>query len=512
MTDLSIQQILTSRFRTSAVADRHTGTLMDHLGLSTKASVARLAIGRSLGAGPLDAEDVDAKGLEIPATSLFSQDDVAAWVGLIASHALVHKAEPIQDMERFRGAVRRHWHRGAALLVQDWEETSSNYDVFLSTLINRRAALPEFGGGRSRSRGSEAPLPQAAADETAALAKALAEIDVDAEIRGHIHAPRVTRYRIYLHDINHFEILKRGLERLRLALNLQQATPSLSHGDEAKTVFLDVPRPRETWTNTGFADLQKWVSAQRGDDSRLIVFPGVDVMGVAVPIDLATAPHMLVGGATGQGKSVCLHALIMSLIMQHTPESLRLVLIDPKQVEFSFYRGLKYLYNDSIAVDSRAARRSIQALVAEMDARYAAFSKIGATNLAEARSKGQKLPYIVAFIEELADLVLQDKNVEPLIVRLAQKARAAGIHLVLATQRPDAKTFSGLIRGNIPTRIALTVQKSSESGIILDEPGAESLLGMGDMLIKRPGDQHLIRGHGVFIGHADIESFLRRIS
>ena len=197
--------------------------------------------------------------------------------------------------------------------------------------------------------------------------------------------------------------------------------------------------------------------------------------------------------------------------MKHTPETLRLALVDPKQVEFSVYSPCKFLLNNSIATDSRSARASIQGLVAEMDARYQQFSKIGATNIAEARAKGARLPFIVAFIEELADLVLQDKNVEPLLVRLAQKARAAGIHLVLATQRPDAKTFSGLIRSNIPTRIALTVQKSSESMIILDEQGAELLLGMGDMLIKRPGDPQPVRAHGVFVSREDIEGFLRRL-
>ncbi len=274
-------------------------------------------------------------------------------------------------------------------------------------------------------------------------------------------------------------------------------------------MFLDVPRPRETWTTTGISDLRNWIAQQRFGSDKLLVFPGVDVMGNAISVDLAAAPHLLVGGATGQGKSVCLHSLILSLIMQQEPDALRLVLIDPKQVEFSVYKDSKYLWND-IAVDSRAAKTSIQALVAEMDARYQQFSTMGVTNLSEAAARGVQLPSIVAFIEELADLVLQDKNVEPLLVRLAQKARAAGIHLVLATQRPDAKTFSGLIRSNIPTRIALTVQKSSESIIILDEAGAESLLGLGDMLIKRPGDQQLLRAHGVYVSRAQIEAYLRK--
>ena len=137
-------------------------------------------------------------------------------------------------------------------------------------------------------------------------------------------------------------------------------------------------------------------------------------------------------------------------------------------------------------------------LVAEMEKRYDAIGKVGAVNIHEAEKNGLSFPFIVVFIEELADLVLQDNDIEPLIERLAQKSRAAGIHLVLATQRPDAETFSGLIRSNVPARIALTVQKGSESKIILDENGAENLLGYGDMLVKLPGQQ-AARAHGVFI-------------
>lgn len=185
-------------------------------------------------------------------------------------------------------------------------------------------------------------------------------------------------------------------------------------------------------------------------------------------------------------------------------------MIDPKQVEFAVYKDIPYLYGNSISVDSAAARATIQSLVEEMDRRYEMFSSADVANISDARRKGIKLPFIVVFIEELADLLMQHKTTEALIVRLAQKARAAGIHLVLATQRPDAKTFSGLIRSNVPSRIALTVQKSTESTIILDETGAEDLLGFGDMLIKKVGEQQLLRGHGAYITRDDIAGYLRR--
>ena len=272
-------------------------------------------------------------------------------------------------------------------------------------------------------------------------------------------------------------------------------------------MFLDIPRPKSTWASSNFGKLREWATAATQDPDRLIVYPGVDVMGKPFAFDLATAPHLLVGGAPGKGKSVCLHALVLSLIMAHTPATLQLALIDPKQVEFSVYEGADFLYGDNVAIGISAARQRIADLVAEMDQRYETFRDAGVTNIIEARRAGMNLPFIAVFIEELADLVLQDRNLEQQIVRLAQLARAAGIHLVLATQRPDSKTFSGLIRSNVPARIALTVQKSSESTIILDETGAENLLGEGDMLVKITGGQPS-RVHGVYVTRKDIEGFL----
>jgi S-DNA-T family DNA segregation ATPase FtsK/SpoIIIE len=196
-------------------------------------------------------------------------------------------------------------------------------------------------------------------------------------------------------------------------------------------------------------------------------------------------------------------------MLRFSSSVLKLALIDPKQVEFSVYQHCDYLYGGEVSTDASSARERIFELVEEMDSRYQTFAAAGVSNIAEARRKGINLPYIAVFIEELADLVLQDRDIENQIVRLAQKARAAGIHLVLATQRPDAKTFSGLIRSNIPARIALTVQKGTESTIILDETGAENLLGAGDMLVKaKPGGQPE-RVHGVRATRSDIESVLR---
>ncbi len=508
MSSLTIQQILNSRYRTSAEADRMTVALMSGLGLSTKASVARLAIGRSLAQGAFGEDNIDSKGLEIPASSLFSPEDIGVWLGLISTHAKTHGMEPINSMDTFRAAVRHHWHRGAALLMHDWQGADANYDKFLETLIVRRAELPDNAPnvGVREEKTKEAEKPH---DISAQLVKALSDIGVQAEVKSFVHGPRVTRYKVYLPDINQLDKLRRGMERLSLALNLQHTRPLLGPGDEAKTVSLDVPRPKDTWKTVSFSNLREWVTETPANDEQLMVYPGVDILGTPYSFDLAEAPHLLVGGTTGSGKSVCLHALILSLVIQLSPVALKLALIDPKQVEFSAYKGSSYLYGGDVAVDLATARERILELVAEMEARYQMFMSKGVTNISEARNRGITMPYIVVFIEELADLLMQDSSIEDHIVRLAQKARAAGIHLVLATQRPDSKTFSGLVRSNIPARIALTVQKSTESKIILDEVGAEDLLGAGDMLVKaKPGAQ-AVRVHGVSSSRADRETVMR---
>jgi S-DNA-T family DNA segregation ATPase FtsK/SpoIIIE len=509
MSNLDLQQIMNSRFRTSGEAEAVTRALMQNFGITTKAGVARLAIGRSLSIGGFVSDNIDNKGMDIPASSLFTPDDIAAWVGLIVTHAQSHDEGTIEGMDLFRAAVRKHWHRGVHLLQQDWNDADGSYDKFLETLMTRRADLPDVGV----SSGSVVLPPGAAPDQpqdvSAGLIKALVAIGVSAEIKGLKHGPRISRYHLYLPDINQYDKLRRGLERLGIALNLQKTKPELTPGDGANTVNLYLPRAAVTWTPTSYALFCDWVSAAPPKGYQLPVYPGVDAMGAPYSFDLAAAPHLLVGGTTGSGKSVCLHALILSLISCRSPSTLKIALIDPKQVEFAVYRDSPYLYRGEVATTSSAAKDMLDELVTEMQARYEVFDKAGVSNIQEANKKNLEIQYIVVFIEELADLIMLNAGHEDRIISLAQKARAAGIHLVLATQRPEAKTFSGLIRSNIPARIALTVQKSSESNIILDQSGAEDLLGSGDMLVKaRPGEPPE-RVHGVWIVRSDIEKHLK---
>lgn len=499
MSDLDVQQALSMRYRTSQEADNRTDQLRQSMGLDTKAQVARLAIGRSLAMGKLPNGNVDSQGKDIPATSLFSPENMGAWMGLLVTHSLTTDGTPIDSMEALRSAVRAHWHRGALALWSDWEACDQNYDKFVETLVTRRSDMPEFAGKRDEEDESDVGSPEVrAVDVSAQLVKALDELGIKVQVKETLQGPRITRYKVLLVNLADSGKLKRSMSQLGLALSLGNALPTMTNGDEAKTVFIDLPRPKSTWRTVGIERLRDWAYGTSRDANDLKVYAGVTVTGDDVAFDLATAPHLLVGGTTGSGKSVCLHAFILSLLLRQKLDTLQLALIDPKQVEFAPYAKLPNLYRGEIATEVPQAREMLTELVTEMDARYSVFNRLGVNNIAEARRKGQALPNIVVVVEEMADLVMQDPNIEPLIARLAQKARAAGIHLILATQRPDAETFSGLIRSNIPARVALTVQKGTESTIILDEKGAEDLLGSGDMLIRLPGEA-LVRAHGVFV-------------
>jgi len=245
----------------------------------------------------------------------------------------------------------------------------------------------------------------------------------------------------------------------------------------------------------------------------LSVILGKDVVGRPIGIDLASLPHLLVAGSTGSGKSVCLNALICNLLLRNDPSRLRLVLVDPKMLEMSVYNGIPHLLLP-VVTDPREALKAMQWLVAQMELRYRQLAKFSVRNIKQYNDKvergevsdaqGQKItepmPYFLAIVDELADLMLQLGNdFEGPITRLAQKARAVGIHLVLATQRPSVDVLTGVIKANIPCRIAFRVIQKNDSRTILDMNGAEQLLGHGDMLYLQPGRALPVRVHGAFI-------------
>ena len=259
---------------------------------------------------------------------------------------------------------------------------------------------------------------------------------------------------------------------------------------------------------------------------------GVDIAGHPMVVDLAKMPHLLVAGTTGSGKSVGINAMILSLLYKASPEEVRLIMVDPKMLELSVYDGIPHLLTP-VVTDMKEAASALRWCVGEMERRYRLMASLGVRNLAgynaklaEFAAKGEplsdplwkptdsmdasaplleQLPYIVVIIDELADMMMVvGKKVEQLIARIAQKARAAGIHLILATQRPSVDVLTGLIKSNIPTRISFQVSSKIDSRTILDQQGAESLLGHGDMLYLAPGTGAPLRVHGAFVDDKEV--------
>ncbi|MCY7025719.1 DNA translocase FtsK [Streptococcus sanguinis] len=253
------------------------------------------------------------------------------------------------------------------------------------------------------------------------------------------------------------------------------------------------------------------------DASKLLEIPlGKAVNGSVRSFDLAKMPHLLVAGSTGSGKSVAVNGIIASILMKARPDEVKFMMVDPKMVELSVYNDIPHLLIP-VVTNPRKASRALQKVVDEMENRYELFSKVGARNIAgynakvaeynaQSEYKQVPLPLIVVIVDELADLMMvASKEVEDAIIRLGQKARAAGIHMVLATQRPSVDVISGLIKANVPSRIAFAVSSGTDSRTILDENGAEKLLGRGDMLFKPIDENHPVRLQGSFISDEDVE-------
>lgn len=240
---------------------------------------------------------------------------------------------------------------------------------------------------------------------------------------------------------------------------------------------------------------------------------GQNVAGNAMAADLSVMPHLLIAGATGSGKSVCVNALICCLLMHNTPDTLRMVMVDPKRVELTGYNGVPHLLTP-VVVELEKVVTALQWILREMDARYQKLAEAGCRNIKEYNAKmtsqaGMKLPYLVVVIDELADLMmLAPDDTERSITRLAQLARATGIHMVIATQRPSVDVVTGLIKANLPARIAFAVASGVDSRVILDQPGAERLLGRGDMLFQSPDAPAPIRLQGVFVSDNEIFSLV----
>ncbi|MCK7451443.1 DNA translocase FtsK 4TM domain-containing protein [Enterobacter chengduensis] len=378
------------------------------------------------------------------------------------------------------------------------------------------------------------PVDTFALEQMARLVEArLADFRIKADVVNYSPGPVITRFELNLAPgvkAARISNLSRDLARSlsTVAVRVVEVIPGKPYvglelpNKKRQTVYL-----REVLDNTKFRD----------NPSPLTVVLGKDIAGDPVVADLAKMPHLLVAGTTGSGKSVGVNAMILSMLYKAQPEDVRFIMIDPKMLELSVYEGIPHLLTE-VVTDMKDAANALRWSVNEMERRYKLMSALGVRNLAgynekiaQAMRMGrpipdpywkpgdsmdaqhpvlEKLPYIVVLVDEFADLMMTvGKKVEELIARLAQKARAAGIHLVLATQRPSVDVITGLIKANIPTRIAFTVSSKIDSRTILDQGGAESLLGMGDMLFSGPNSTSPVRVHGAFVRDEEVHAVVQ---
>jgi S-DNA-T family DNA segregation ATPase FtsK/SpoIIIE len=509
---IEILKIAQTSYSTSHEAYNQSKELLKKLGLQHWYQVARLAISRSMAESDAPPVSPDAKGSPIKGHQLFG-DELSfnlLWIALITQNIRnTLKTGKEINLETFQESVRNHWHRGASLLANDWIESNNNYSKFLDILISRRATLEDFNDDGFDDEGAPPPKPVVPPkDRSQDLQKVLRQLQISGDVKGVTHGPRLSIYRVYLSDINHLSKLESKTDEIQLALGVKSVL--ISNANEPQTVYLQISRDSNTWMPVEGAHINDWIK-NHGSDKVIPICVGVDVESNPYCFDLSTAPHLMVAGTTNSGKSVALHACILSLLYKFGVDKVRFLMIDPKRVELSMYGVLPNLEGNKVITEASEATSALADVLIEIDRRNQQFESKGLQNIVDANKVGLNLPYIVVVIEELADLIMQAKTSEENIVRIAQVGRSAGVHLILSTQRPDAKTFSGLLRSNT-ARIALSVQKATDSKIILDDMGAEKLLGNGDMLVKPQAGSIAIRLHGAFVKKLDITNCIKAVT
>lgn len=346
------------------------------------------------------------------------------------------------------------------------------------------------------------------------LQETLSDFGVGADVIGWVHGPTVTLFKVDLPSGVRVNRVSNLTDDIALAL----AAPGVRiFAPIPGTNYVGIEVPNKKRETVFLGDVLK-----DAPDGPLQIAIGKDVEGESIVSNLATMPHLLIGGTTGSGKSVAINGMIMSILMRATPSEVRMIMIDPKRVEFTPYNGIPHLYVP-VVTEAREAASALSWAVAEMERRLKVFSGIGARNIGQYNAKVQKgleindapaaeMPYIVIIIDELADLMMNvGKEVEFSISRLAQLARAAGIHLIVATQRPSTNVVTGLIKANITNRIAFNVASGIDSRVILDTPGAENLIGLGDLLLSKPELAKPQRIQGCFVSEDEISAVVEKL-
>ena len=371
------------------------------------------------------------------------------------------------------------------------------------TLLGRTAE------SAAKHRTSDTELKNTAA----AIAETLATFDIPARVVSWVAGPTVTLFEVEI--AKGVRLSKVTTLADDIALSLASSVVRILAPIPGKALIgIEVPNIRRTSVTLGD------VLAPSGDGGPLLLGIGKDVSGAPVLADLASMPHLLIGGTTGSGKSVAINGMLMSILMRATPAEVRLILIDPKRVELSLYNGLPHLYVP-VVTEPKQAASALAWSVSEMERRLKVLQVAGARNIGAYNAMVQdgkgpegaaELPYLVIVIDELADLMMvAAKEVEDSIVRIAQLARAAGIHLVVATQRPEANVVTGIIKANITNRIAFNVASAIDSRVILDQPGAEKRVGLGDMLFSIPSWPKPKRIQGCYVAESEIEAVVAHL-
>ncbi|MGH3105068.1 MAG: DNA translocase FtsK [Gaiellaceae bacterium] len=390
------------------------------------------------------------------------------------------------------------------LLVPEREWLEDDPPSLFDTGALERAEyrLPDRGVLR-RSKPATGASAEAGVRLAEVLVQTLAHFGVEATVVGQIAGPRVTRYELQLAPgtkVSKVAALKDDLSYALATTEIRILAPI--PGKQAVGVEIPNHSPNLVTLGDIYDDLPSTASP-------LAVWLGKDISGTAVWADLARMPHILIAGTTGSGKSGCINTILTSILLRTTPDEVRMILVDPKRIELNYYESIPHLLTPVVS-SPKEASAVLANVVAEMDRRYERMSIVRARSLPEAnrafRRRGESpLPYLLVVIDELADLMMvSPQAVEDAIIRLAQKSRAVGIHLVLATQRPSVDVITGMIKANVPSRIAFAVSSQTDSRVILDGAGAESLLGQGDMLFKPLGTSRLQRVQGAYVSEEEV--------